>query len=38
MPQSFDTPQAAALIVGAALVILLIMGKVFGSVNVRVGS
>jgi hypothetical protein len=32
-----DTPKAAALIVAAALAALLAMGKVFGSVNVRVG-
>jgi hypothetical protein len=38
MPVNFDTPQAAALIVGVALVLLLTMGKVFGSVNIRVGS
>jgi hypothetical protein len=33
-----DTPQAAALIVAAALVLLLVLGRVFASVNVRVGS
>lgn len=38
MEQTFDTPQATALIVGIALVLLLTMGKVFASVNVRVGS
>lgn len=33
-----DTPQAAALIVAAALLALLVLGKVFASVNVRVGA
>lgn len=32
------TPNAAAIIVAAALAFLLAMGKLFGSVNVRVGS
>lgn len=37
MEQTFDTPQATALLVGVALVLLLTMGKVFAQVNVKVG-
>lgn len=34
----FDTPMAAAVLVAAALAMLLILGRAFASVNVRIGS